>query len=84
MKKYLFRHLREYIALALLVGSLVVLILSAPDPFWRGLLSSALVFSYVFWGFWHHYKEKTLTDDVILEYFMVALLILSVLVTKFA
>ncbi len=84
MKKYLLRHLQEYIILALLIASLAVLILSVHEPFWRGLLSSALIFSYIFWGFWHHYREKTLSDDVILEYFMVALLILSVLIAKFS
>lgn len=84
MKRYLLRHFCEYIVLALLIVSLVILLFSVRDQFFRGLLSALLVFSYVFWGFWHHYKEKSLTDTVALEYFMVALLILSVLIAKFA
>ena len=84
MKQYLLRHLQEYVVLALLIAALAVLLISIPEPFWRGLFSSALVFAYIFWGFWHHYKEKNLTDEVMLEYFMVALLILSILIAKFS
>lgn len=79
MKHYILRHIKEYLLLLVVLLLLLTLLFSTFNPFWQGLLCASIVFVYVLWGFWHHYREKNLTGQIVMEYLLVALVILAVL-----
>ena len=66
------------VALSLLLGSWGLAYLYFPDH--RLWLAAAMGLSYFAWGVWVHILDKTLHWSIVLEYFSLALLGVSLLI----
>lgn len=69
------RHLSHYMVLfGILLAGFTGLILFSYDKAFQVAVASALVLSYVSWGAVHHYLDRDLHPETIIEYFVVAIL----------
>lgn len=41
------------------------------------------IFGYLIWALWHHRRDKSLTWPVLMEYFLIALLILILILSVY-
>lgn len=74
MKKPI-RSLVDYLVLALLVSTAIVLTLYFNgSKFYQEIIIVGLSILYIVWGVIHHLKEKTLQVRIILEYVLFGLL----------
>ncbi|MBU2052122.1 MAG: hypothetical protein U1C50_01425 [Patescibacteria group bacterium] len=68
----------SYAVLILILGGLGLAYLKLPsDRLW---LAIAMGVSYFLWGIWLHYQSKSLHWSIVLEYFSLALLGVSLLI----
>lgn len=80
MKSYFLRHLFQYALLILIVLVGAFAFFSLESSFERFVVVFSLTALYVIWGIWHHYEERNLTLEVMLEYVVMAAFIFWVLV----
>ncbi len=74
------KHLLPHYTLLILIfltGSIAVF--SLENGLFRWTVLGSLVALYIIWGVWHHYENKSLTHQVILEYAGISLLIAVIL-----
>jgi hypothetical protein len=73
--KVFIRDLSHYLVLfGILLAGFSGLILFSYDKAFQAAVALALVLSYASWGMVHHYLHKDLHFEVVLEYFIVAVL----------
>lgn len=73
--KHFLKHLSHYSVLfGILLAGFSGLILFSYDKAFQVATASALVMSYAAWGITHHYLDKELTFETVLEYIVVAVL----------
>ena len=77
--KKLIKHLSYYLSLFLIfaVGLTVTLLLS-PNLKLQVLAIALTIIFYIFWGILHHKRNHELTLKVLMEYFLIGLLGLSI------
>lgn len=69
------KHLSHYSVLfGILLAGFIGLILFSYDKAFQVATASALVLSYAAWGVTHHYLDKDLSFETVLEYIVVAIL----------
>ena len=68
----------NYLSLIIVLGSLAAAYLYL--PVYRLWLAVIMGLSYFFWGIWRHFEDKTLHWSIVLEYFSLALLGVSLLI----
>lgn len=74
MKSFV-KNLSHYMVLfGILLAGFAGLILFSYDKAFQMAVASALVFSYVAWGAAHHYLDRDLHLETIIEYLVVAIL----------
>lgn len=74
MRSFL-RHLSHYLVLfGILLAGFTGLVLFSYDKIFQIAVASALVLSYVAWGTIHHYLDRDLHFETIVEYLVVAIL----------
>lgn len=79
MTKPLKHLIPHYLLLALifLTGGVAVVILD--NGLFRWTVLGSLVALYIIWGIWHHYEDKSLTHQIVLEYAGISTLIAIIL-----
>jgi hypothetical protein len=73
--RHFLKHLSHYLVLfGILLAGFAGLILFSYDKAFQVAIASALVLSYTSWGIVHHYLDKELRLETVIEYFVVAIL----------
>lgn len=80
MKRYLFKHILQYILILLVSSSVLITLFLLEDRQQKILIIYSLASLYLLWGILHHYYEHDLSLEVVLEYLIFATVILWVLV----
>lgn len=77
---YIYTVIQFIFLLIVLMGSAVIFSQTA-DDFLRFIIIFFNCMFYIAWGIWHHYIIDRITKEVIIEYVLVALLIIIISAT---
>ena len=75
LNKHFLIEILQYVLLVLVFFVAAIAFSKVFDPLYRFLIILAVSVFYFLWGIWHHYHKDRLNKHIILEYFLVALIV---------
>lgn len=78
---YIVRHAFQYILLLIILAGGILTLFLVPNHTIKVTIVFSLTSLYFLWAIWHHWEEKTLNMATLLEYLVIAGVILWVLVS---